>query len=176
MNKTTNLPLRERLKNGARKLGDLWRQKAERCDSGWALDPCKCQPTKKFCQAKNLWVTLAIDDWLASLKRGDQDGREMDDGPFGVAVSMTSQEWDETQVLMKVVHPQIGEILVGTAKDKMTRMQDLANMLSTPDELKDILMVMKTFPNSRVMGVEDAAPAAVIIEEVLSANPDEAFE
>jgi hypothetical protein len=171
MNQTTTLPLPERLKNGAKKLGQLWKIPEERCVSGWSLDPCTCQPTKKFCRAKDLWLTLAI-----------EAGRDLDYDPFGLALAMTASEWDETGLLLRMSHPEIGEVLVGSGPKKMTMMQDLLSLMSTPDSLKDILMVMKTFENSRVFGVEEAAVAPAPVEAAaplaatVEANPDEAFE
>jgi hypothetical protein len=165
MNKTAQ-PLHERLKNGAKKLGEIWKNPADRCATGWSLDTCTCQPEKRFCRVRQLWVTLAI-----------EAGRDLDDGPFGLALAMTAEEWDETQAVMKVTHPEIGEILVGTGQGKMTRMQDLLSMMSAPEVLKDTLKVMKTFPNSRVVGVEESAtPAPAAALAVAAANPDEAFE
>lgn len=170
MNTTnTTSPLPERLKKGAKKLGELWKIEAERCPSGWSLDICSCQPQKKFCQARLLWLTIAVDA-----------GRDLEDVPFGLALAMSAAEWDETGLLLKAVHPEIGELLIGAGPKRMTMMQDLLALMSTPDSLKDILMVMKTFDNSRVIGVEEApTPAAESIpavEAVPMANPDEAFE
>lgn len=168
MNQTMTPPLPERLKNGAKKLGQLWKIQEERCASGWSLDPCTCQPTKKFCRAKELWLTLAL-----------EAGRDLDYDPFGLALAMTAAEWDETGLLLRMSHPEIGEVLVGSGPKKMTMMQDLLSLMRTPDSLKDILMVMKTFENSRVFGVEESAtPVAVAapVAAVVEANPDEAFE
>lgn len=168
MNQTMTPPLPERLKNGAKKLGQLWKIPEERCASGWSLDPCTCQPTKKFCRAKELWLTLAL-----------EAGRDLDYDPFGLALAMTAAEWDETGLLLRMSHPEIGEVLVGSGPKKMTMMQDLLSLMRTPDSLKDILMVMKTFENSRVFGVEESAtPVAVAapVAAVVEANPDEAFE
>lgn len=169
MNKTTNLPLPDRLKNGAKKLGELWKNPAERCAAGWAFDSCACQPEKKFCRAKTLWLTIAL-----------EAGRELEDGPFGLVLAMTAAEWDGTGLLLKMLHPEIGEVLVGSGPRRMTMMQDLLSLMSSPDSLKDIMMVMKTFENSRVIGVEESATpapaAAMAVEAVAQANPDEAFE
>src|ERR1700730_9203083 len=103
MNKP-QLPLPERLKKGAAVLGQLWATPEYRCPDGWTIDPCKCQPLKKFCQARNLWVALALDDWIASLNRDEQNGREMDDSPFGLALSMRASEWDASVRQMKIQH------------------------------------------------------------------------
>lgn len=173
MNQTKTAPLPERLKNGAKKLGEIWKTPTERCSAGWSLESCACQPTKRFCNVRSLWITLAI-----------EAGRDLEDDPFGLALAMTATEWDETGLVLKVAHPEIGELLVGSGPKRMTMMQDLLSLMSTPESLKDILMVMKTFENSRVLGVEsmpvqvappvDAEPAPVAAAAM--ANPDEAFE
>lgn len=174
--------LPERLKKGAAFLGQLWAVPENRCPDGWTIDPCKCQPLKKFCQARNLWVTLALDDWIASLNRGEQNGREMDDGPFGLGLSMRASEWDACVRQMKIQHPDpdVGLINIGANKDCVAGMSYLAKMMDAPEGLASTLRVLKYFPNSKVQGVvpsEVIAPAAAVaVEAEMVPNLDEDFE
>lgn len=60
--------IKERLKRGAKLLGEYWRGN-ERCEEGWGLTyspdndsgvmDCFCEPKKKFCEARVKWCRLA---------------------------------------------------------------------------------------------------------------------
>lgn len=174
-------PRSERLKEGAAFLGKLWAVPENRCPNGWTIDPCHCQPARSFCKARNLWVTLAIEDWMAALSRGDEDGRDLDDGPFGLALSMIASEWDATVLALKVEHPKTN-VVVGSGKSCVMTMMDMAKLRNEPAALEAICVVMNTFENSKVSGIEsstptppaDDAPSGVVVG--VEANPDEAFE
>lgn len=161
MNKTTTLPLPERLKNGARKLGEFWKKEEERCPSGWSLEVCSCQPMKKFCQARVLWLTLAV-----------EAGRDLQEEPFGLALAMMASEFDATGLGLKIEHPQIGEFLAGTKPGCVITLKDLAKLMDSPEVLSSALRVMKFFPRSSIEGLMEMVLAGVVSE----ANPDEAFE
>ncbi len=175
------LPRSERLKKGAAFLGQLWAVPENRCPKGWTIDPCGCQPARKFCTARNLWVTLAIDDWLESMARGEQDGRDIDDGPFGLALSMIASEWDATSLGLRIQHPKVN-VLVGSGKPCVMTMMDMVKLRDEPAALEGICVVMNTFENSKVSGIEtpppapppDEAESGVVVG--VEANPDEAFE
>jgi len=177
------LPRSERLKKGAAFLGQLWAVEGNRCPEGWTIEPCKCQPARKFCQARNLWVALALEDWMESIKKGEQDGREVDDGPFGLAVSMIASEWDATGLALKIQHPKVN-VVIGTGKPCVMTMMDMGKLRDEPQALEGICVVMNTFEHSKVSGIETApAPAAVPQDDAPSgvvvgmvANPDEDFE
>lgn len=176
------LPRSERLKKGASFLGKLWMNPQNRCPDGWTISPCTCQPAREFCKARNLWVTLAIEDWIDSVKRGEQDGREMDDGPFGLSLSMRASEWDAVALQMKIEHPEIGLISIGSPVSCVTGMVDMAKMMDAPEVLASTLRVLKAFPKSRVEGLSDPVEAPAVLgveipmEMAVEANPDEAFE
>jgi len=163
------LPLAERLKKGASILGELWKVPENRCPTGWALEDCDCQPKKKFCINRIHWIVLAI-----------EAGRDLDGGPYGLALAMTASEWDSTGLLMKLNHPTIKDLAVGVGKGAFMTMVDMSKLMEEPAALEGICIVMKTFENSKVQGFSNAAaPAAVaVLEEpaAILANPDEAFE
>lgn len=163
------LPLPERLKKGATILGELWKVPENRCPIGWSLEECDCQPKKKFCVNRMHWILLAI-----------EAGRDLEEGPYGLALAMTASEWDSTGLVMKLDHPTIKDLSVGSSKGAFVTMVDMSKLMEEPSALEGICIVMKTFENSKVQGFSNAtAPAALaVLEEppVISANPDEAFE
>lgn len=162
-------PISERLKNGAKIMGGLWKDPAQRCPAGWSLEICACEPRTKFCQARLHWLTKAV-----------EAGRDLEEGPYGVALAMTASEWDATGLTMKVEHPGIGMLLVGSSQASVTGMVDMGRMMDAPEVLASTLRVLKAFPKSKVVGLEDMpAPAPAPVVETLpeiEANPDEAFE
>lgn len=167
---TTKLqpPLAERLKKGAVILGELWKIPENRCPVGWSLEECDCQPKKKFCINRLHWIILAI-----------EDARDLEEGPYGLALAMTASEWDSTKLLMKLNHPTIKDLAVGASKGSFMTMVDMAKLMEEPAALEGICIVMKTFENSKVQGFSSpvATPVAVLEDPTaLLANPDEAFE
>lgn len=157
----------ERLKKGAAMLGQLWKTAEHRCPSGWSLIECECVPLRKFCVARNLWTILGI-----------ETARDLEDGPFGLALAMTASEWDSTGLTMKINHPEIGIISIGSAPDCVTGMTDMVKMMDAPEVLASTLRVLRAFPKSRVEGLLEqvVAPIAIEIPVEVEANPDEAFE
>lgn len=108
-------PIEERLLNGARTLGQFWRNN-ERCvTQGWSVkraegasgvfipEPCTCNPTTRFCRAKIQWLTLA----------GTQEDREMVEGDHGLALSMWGREWDATGLTLSWDYLGMGVVRVG---------------------------------------------------------------
>lgn len=168
-------PVSERLKNGAKIMGGLWKDPAQRCPAGWSIEICTCAPLKKFCQGRLKWLTLAV-----------EDGRDLEEGPYGLALAMTASEWDATGLTMKIEHAGIGMILVGSGQDSVTGMVDMGRMIDAPEVLASTLRVLKAFPKSKVVGleampvvpatVELAVELAVELPAEIEANPDEAFE
>jgi hypothetical protein len=172
MSKPQQLPYPERLKNGAKILGQLWKDLDQRCPMAWSLDNCTCQPLKKFCQGRLKWLTLAV-----------EAGRELQEDQYGIVLTMTASEWDATGLTLKLDHPGVGMILVGSGSDSVTGMVDMAKMMDAPEVLESTLRVMKAFPRSKVDSIEDVSVAAHIalepaltVEPEIEANPDEAFE
>lgn len=165
-------PVSERLKAGAKILGDLWRDPSQRCDAGWSLDACTCEFPKKFCKARVHWLTLAV-----------EAGRELHEDAYGLALAMLASEWDATGLTMKIEHPTLGPILIGSSTSSVTGMVDMARMADAPEVLESTLRVLKAFPKAKVVGLEEmpvevpaeVEPAAEMPVE-MEANPDEAFE
>lgn len=155
----------ERLKNGAIFMGKLWKIPEHRCPSGWSLNDCDCQPLRKFCTARNLWIALGIETY-----------RDFEEGPFGLALAMTASEWDSTGLTMKIEHPSVGTILIGSGKDCVTGMSDMGKMMDAPEVLASTLRVLKAFPKSRVEGISDQLAVPIALAPEIEANPDEAFE
>lgn len=171
MNKPQLSPA-ERLKKGAIFLSQLWKVPEQRCTAGWSLDVCTCVPLKKFCSARLLWITLAVEEC-----------RDLEEGPYGLALAMTASEWDATGLTMKIEHSEVGVISIGSPQECVTGMVDIGKMMDAPEVLASTLRVLKAFPKSKVVGLEDI-PAESVIELIASrlalpaeiANPDEAFE
>jgi hypothetical protein len=166
MNKPQLSPA-ERLKKGAIFLSQLWKVPEQRCTAGWSLDVCTCVPLKKFCNARLLWITLAVEEC-----------RDLEEGPFGLAAAMTAREWDATGLTMKIEHSEVGVISIGASQDCVTGMVDMGKMMDAPMVLASTLRVLRAFPKSRVEGLEGEVAAPVVIDVVIpvEANPDEAFE
>jgi hypothetical protein len=166
------LPLSERLKKGAAFLGQLWKNPENRCSAGWSLDPCTCQPAKKFCQARQLWIELAL---------MEPEEHYFEETPFGLGIAMTASEWDSTGLKMKIQNPNpdVGLIAIGSTPECVTEMSYMGKMRDVPEALASTLRVLRAFPKSKVHGTVQPDPVAVPVmdtfEEVL-ANPDEAFE
>lgn len=126
---------RERLLKGAGVLGGWWRAEAERCSDGWSV-ACSDAREKKFCIAKRQWILLAI-----------EEGREIYDEEYGLALSMTASEWDGTGLTMKfeadgIVH-RVGK--AGTAS-----MENLLGLMKISEVVPSMLKVMANFPGSRI--------------------------
>lgn len=167
----------ERLKNGAALLGRLWRLPEQRCTAGWSLDNCTCQPKKKFCEARELWIELAL---------SEPEGHDFEEGLFGLGIAMRASEWDLTGLQMKIQHsdPAIGLMVIGSSPECVSGMSYIAMVMDAPEGLASTLRVLKTFPRSKVHGIVQAEKIAVAVvdtfeaeaEPEILANPDEAFE
>lgn len=142
-NPKRQLPLKERLMKGAEILGYYWRKPEERCVVGWSLE-CACEPRKKFCQAKMQWLTLAI-----------EAGQELVEEPDGLVQSMKAEQWDATKLPYKFSNDTHGEFLIGTTPECVMSMTDLHKLRAAPEVLDSIIKVMRIFPKSLVIGVEE---------------------
>lgn len=149
----------KKLKEGAIFLGKMWRD-GQRCSSGWDIKvtefpegedafkvmkgwACRCSEKSKFCKGKAQWLNLAIGDL-----------REPVDGPYGIPLMMTAEEWDLTKLTMNVEMEGIGTVSIGPNGTMI--MVDLLKHMSAPEGLKSTLRVLKAFPNARVEGVQEA--------------------
>jgi hypothetical protein len=152
------LPLPERLKKGAAILGQLWKVPENRCPAGWSLYECECQPQRKFCVARLHWIVLAI-----------EDGRPLEEGPYGMFLAMRASEWDATGLSPKIQHPELNVITVGSGPGCVTKMSEMGKIMDTPEVLENTLLVLKHFPNASIQGVVEPSIAVEpkeMVEEV----------
>jgi hypothetical protein len=130
-------PTELRLRDGAIALGRLWQAK-ERCKAGWSADECGDATPSKFCRAKLQWALLAIGI-----------GREVHEGEYSLALSMSAPEFDLTRREMKVELVDLeGAVPIGGGSS-MT-MTHFAELSKTPEAAKSILTLMKKFPGSKM--------------------------
>jgi len=149
----------ERLKKGAEILGKLWREGVH-CGEEWSVlcpedNPleaadCFCEPKTRFCNAKKQWLSLVIQDPREDFL-GPLGIREIEQGPFGMLLTMIGSEWDATGVTVKFNFQNIGEHGIGP-KGIMTR-QDMVKLFKEPGTLSAIVKLMKKFPGMKVEGV-----------------------
>src|SRR5262245_42643405 len=122
----TERPTRERLLDGARKIGAMVRA-GDRCaTAGWHLksldkaapgevdfgegDICRCKDkATRFCRAKVQWVMLAIAESVAQ-----PDGeRVIVAGDYGFALTMSGKEWDATGLTLTWELAGVGKVKIG---------------------------------------------------------------
>jgi hypothetical protein len=143
--------LSERLLDGARILGNLWRR-GKRCKEGWDLSPadgltaagvavmpCECSPRTEFCRARIEWVALAI--------RAD---RAIVMGPGGLAVTMSAAQWDLTGLTMAVESERAGLLRIGP-KGTMSAAH-LRKLSEDPESAIAVFSLTREFPKARVEG------------------------
>lgn len=136
----TEAPVGARLLNGARLLGQLFRS-GVRCNlGGWSMGCCP-NPTK-FCQAKTQWMRLA-----------EKAGREIEMTDWGVIEAMTFSEFSATGLTMKVDLGEIGVVGVGSRSE--IPIADFLLIAQNPESMKSVLKVLRSFPGSKVTGIED---------------------
>lgn len=149
---------KERLKNGAVLLGELWRAN-ERCASGWAITmgsitddvnteeavetwACRCPEKNKFCKAKTHWLKLAV-----------LDLREPKGGEYGLAAMMTAQEWNLTKLTYSVDIPDLG--VIGIGPKGVVDAVGFAKLHETPDCRAAILRLLKVFKGAKIEAALD---------------------
>ncbi len=82
----------ERLRNGARIMGELWRAGA-RCTAAWsATGSCQCKKRSKFCVAREQWINLMVAEDLGNPARAIEDGGDPKDHPFALFENMLAAE------------------------------------------------------------------------------------
>jgi hypothetical protein len=150
MSKVEEKPVAERLKNGAVMLGKLWKSK-DRCRNGWSAYLCSCAKKTAFCNTKLHWLILATGE-----------GRELEDGEFGIALMMTASEWDMTGLVLRIEIPEAGEFRIAPKAD--TSMNHLGKLSENPESAKSVLMLMKSFPGAKMEFPEDEVPEEEIPE------------
>lgn len=145
MSKHEEKPVALRLKNGAVALGKLWKAK-DRCRDGWSAYLCSCVKKTAFCNAKLQWMLMAIGE-----------GRDQEDGDFGVALMMTASEWDLTGLTLRIEIPGSGEFKISPKAD--TSMTYLGKLAENAESAKSVLLLMKSFPGAKMEFPEEEIPA-----------------
>jgi len=136
------LPTSERLKNGARLLGSLWRSK-QRCLNGWS-GLCGCQKKTRFCQAKAQWCQLkgTMPDW--------EPPNSSD--PYAVVEVMSIAEFEETGMTLAIEIPNLGTYKVGPKGS--IKFKELMLLVTNPDNVSRVFRVIDSFPGSAVVSVD----------------------
>lgn len=133
------LPLPQRLLNGARVLGKLWKA-GERCANDWAgLCTDAADSRKRFCRAKLQWLTLAVGDPERDLSGVEEE--------YGLILVMKASEFDATGLTMKLD----SGILIGPTGGLSAA--DAGKLGEDPSSLQSILKILQTFPKARVTQV-----------------------
>jgi len=145
-------PTSERLLEGAKAIGNYYRAGARCATMGWQIklvegaescevliDPeelCKCgNKATVFCKAKVKWLMLAL-----------IEPREIVGGEFGLALTMSGNEWDATGLILKWEAPMVGPIRIGP-KTGVT-MKNLKDLMGDPISGQTSLKLMVAFPGA----------------------------
>lgn len=149
----TERPTLERLLDGARKIGAIWRL-GDRCaTTGWAVksidtadpdgvefgleDLCRCkEKATRFCKAKVQWIMLALTE------------REIVTGDYGFVLTMSGKEWDATGLTLGWQLEGVGKLKVGI-KTGLT-MKDLIILGHDPVSAIVPLKLMHAFKDSKL--------------------------
>jgi len=159
----TDKPTAERLLEGAKTVGALWRA-GERCQTtGWAVkglenaescedqfDPdelCKCGvKATRFCKAKVQWMLLAM-----------AEPREIATGEFGFALTMKGSEWDASGLSLIWKVADVGDLKIG--KKGALTMKELKELMAEPLAATATLRLIRAFPGAKVeFEKEEKAP------------------
>ncbi len=149
--------LSERLLDGARMLGALWRSK-HRCELGWSLgprdivmEPCSCEKKTKFCQGRHLFIILAFQNG---------QGGDAEFGDYGLAFTlMSTAQWDATGLTMVVESEMAGALRIG--QKSMISAVHLRKLSADPASAVSIFSLTRTFPKARVEGIVEPPPDKV---------------
>jgi hypothetical protein len=135
------------LVNGARLLGQLWRQNI-RCADGWS-DTCGDRQPTKFCKAKRQWLDLLSQD------RQEGDYRPLPD--FGreafLLEAMNPDEFEATGMTVEYDIPTVGRVKVGPKGEIPAAM-----LREEPVTIKAVLQVLETFPDAKVLPPKKSGP------------------
>jgi hypothetical protein len=135
-------PVEERLREGAKILGQLWRKNV-RCESGWRVQSdrgypdCPCKAPGAFCRAKIQWAILALGA-----------GRVLEEGPFGLLATMTVSEIDLSGVSIIADVSGMAGFKIGRGGN--ARATDLIELARDPESAVSVLSLLKAFPGSRM--------------------------
>lgn len=136
----------ERLLDGARTLGKLWRE-AKCATAGWSVrktpggngfEACSCEPKTRFCKAKMQWLKLAA-----------EEPREIVEGDYGLVFgTMKGLEWDATGLTLHWELEGVGTVKVGPKGGLNMRL--LMDLRRDPASAVAAMKVMMKFPNSKM--------------------------
>lgn len=155
---TPTKTLSDRLLDGARMLGNLWRR-GKRCERGWSLGAadilatvsplvfsgCTCAKPSEFCKARWLWIALAL-----------ENRQEIFDGPAGLVDTMTASQWDATGLTATVESEKAGTLRIGSKG--VISAAHLRKLADDPESAISIFSLTRTFTKARVEGVVEPPP------------------
>jgi hypothetical protein len=149
---TPTNPLFDRLQKGAIKLGALWRSSRRCLSRGWSIqpgeylenpfvmEPCDCEKKTDFCHARLLWLSLAA-----------QNKQEIVPGEHGLALTMSSKQWDVTGLTITLPIKEGLQVKVGP-KGSMS-MAQFRELSKDPASAAGIFALIKAFPKARIDGI-----------------------
>lgn len=135
-------PLNERLLEGARVLGALFRS-GQKCKGGFRLvaddgaPDCPCQAPTKFCKAKIQWALLAL-----------SAERDLEEGEYGLILTMRLSELEASGFTVTFEFPETGALKAGPKGACTTR--DLVELWKDPESAGHVLRLMARFPGSKM--------------------------
>lgn len=137
----------ERLVNGAKLMGQLFRS-GQRCGAGWKFGcPDAAASKTKLCRAKGQWEALAVQ---AGRKISDDQAPPSD---FEFVEAMTVKEFVASGLTMKVDLGDGSPVRIGAAGE--IPIADFITMAIDPTGMNGVLKILRSFPGSKVTGVED---------------------
>lgn len=121
--------MKDRLRKGAKMLGNLWRS-GDRCQNGW-MPACNCTESKQFCTVKRQWTALA-----------EKVGRVAEPDRM-IFEAMTAGELYETGLTIKLDNGvELGP--------KGIPLPEAAGFIAEPDSVPAVLKVLARFPGAKV--------------------------
>ena len=139
---------RIRLLKGAKKLAEFWRA-GQRCEtSGWSLRDCTCDIKTTFCGAKELWLSLMVQD-PAMQERGEPNPAS----DFGVVEMMRATELEASELTVKSDAEKLKGVRIGPKGEVLVA--ELLKTMDDPDAIPPTLEIKQIFPGALVETVED---------------------
>lgn len=140
--------IQTRLLKGARKLVEFWRS-GQRCEtSGWSLRGCTCEIKTTFCGAKDLWVSLMIQD-----PKLEERGKPNEESDYGVVEMMRATEFELSGLTVK----NNGEKLHGSRigpKGEIS-IAELIKLMDDSDAVPATLKLKEIFPGAEIETAEE---------------------
>lgn len=149
---TDELPIPERLFNGVRLLGQLWRS-GVRCSAGWSATCEDGTKKTKFCGVKAQWCQMKAAQ-LAGLGKRVAEYTFADD-PLAMIKVMGAAEIDALgfTVVFKIAGQGDAEhtIGAGTGKASSLKMADLVQLADKPDGAWSVFTLLGMMKGSKVV-------------------------